>query len=368
MVVVRERRNLQGAATFEGRIGYRGPLGDPTFPRVLFDLTRQEPVLDGVARRAVFHAYPDSLPDGLTLGTYTIDELFAEKVRALTERTRPRDLYDVTFILENQPDALNLSRARDLYREKCGVKNIATPTSVGLLALVRASEELRSEWGNMLGHQLPQLPPIDSVLVRMAEQIRWLEPDVQVVGPRLAGVSAPVAGEEIVAAAGLRYWGAGIGLEAVRFAGTNRLLVEFNYHGRQRRVEPYSLRRAQTGNLLLYAWELASGQVKAFNVAKMSALRATSTPFAPRFRVEFSATAPISAPLIIVRPTGGRRPSLIPHIGPRINDGPVYVFRCTACGKLFRKRSMDGTLNAHKSRSGRVCGGRYGLYVRTDLR
>src|SRR5438105_5906014 len=96
-IVVRDRRNLQGAPTFEGRIAYRGPMADPSLPRVRFDLTRNEPLLDGVAQRGVFHAFPDTLPEGTTVGSYTIDELFAEKLRALAERTRPRDLYDVIF-------------------------------------------------------------------------------------------------------------------------------------------------------------------------------------------------------------------------------------------------------------------------------
>jgi hypothetical protein len=168
-------------------------------------------------------------------------------------------------------------------------------------------------------------------------------------------------------------------LEAVRFAGANRLLAEFTYHGKLRRVEPYSLRRAQTGNLLLYAWELASGQVKAFNVAKMSGLRATGTPFTPRYRVEFTATAPLVAPSIYVGPT--RLTSIGPRIGiaagPRMrsarrsrttSSGPTYVFRCTTCGKQFRRSRMDGALGEHKNRSGYPCYGRYGTYVGTRYR
>lgn len=377
LATVRERKNLQGGLTFEGRIGYRGPMADPTFPRVRFDLTRHEPVLDGVARRGVFHAYPDELPEGLALATYTIDELFAEKVRALAERTRPRDLYDVIFMLENQPDALDLSRSRTLFREKCGVKNLPAPTSSLLLDTIRGSAEIRSEWANMLAHQLPQLPPIDSLLARAAGLFEWLESEATAARQDLASVAAPAPDEQIVAAAGLKYWGAGVGLEAVRFAGTNRLLIEFSYHGQLRRVEPYSLRRAQTGNLLLYAWELASKKVKAFNVAKMSGLRATSAPFTPRYRVEFAATAPMSAPPIFIqRSSGTTRAGLVPRIGPRIKagpriqrtagSGPTYVYRCTVCGRTFRRKSMNGSLNEHKNRSGYPCFGRYGVYVRTQ--
>ena len=293
-ISVRDRRNKQGASTFEGRIGYRGPMADPSIPRVRFDLTRHEPILDGVARQSIFHAYPDALP-GTAIGTYTLDELFAEKLRALAERTRPRDLYDIIFILENRPEALNLDRARELFHEKCGVKQLAVPDSHALLGIVRGSEELRSEWGNMLAHQLPELPPLEAFMARIDGIFGWLDRIAVAPAAGLAAVQLGV-GEEIVAAAGLQYWGIGVGLEAVRFAGTNRLLVEFMYSGKLRRAEPYSLRRSRTGNLILYAWEQGSTPIKAFDARKISQLRATSVPFVPRYRIEFMASGAMATP------------------------------------------------------------------------
>ena len=38
-------------------------------------------------------------------------------------------------------------------------------------------------------------------------------------------------------------------------------------------VEPYSLREARTGNILLYGWERGSTHIKAFNVDKIDQLR-----------------------------------------------------------------------------------------------
>jgi hypothetical protein len=45
--------------------------------------------------------------------------------------------------------------------------------------------------------------------------------------------------------------------------------------------------------------------------------------------------------------------------------GPVYVYRCTVCGKTFERKSMDGSLNPHKHPRGCECPGRIGTYVRT---
>jgi hypothetical protein len=96
------------------------------------------------------------------------------------------------------------------------------------------------------------------------------------------------AGQTRVALRGGNYWGGGQRLEQVRFAGANRLMIEFMYHGKLRLAEPYSFRRKHTGNLLLYAWERGGTTIKSFNTAEMGALRLTDVPFTPRFLVELT--------------------------------------------------------------------------------
>ena len=370
---VHERKNLQGRITFEARMGFRGPLASPGSPKVRIDITRHEPLLDGVARQPVFHAYPDTLPGDTRVGSYTIDELFAEKLRALVERTRPRDLYDVVFILENRPEASNLARVQVLLADKCSVKGIPAPTSASLIRTVLESAELRSEWGNMLGHQLPELPPIDSVLERLEGLFGWLDRPEALPVTTLPAAPAR-AGEELVSAAGLQYWGSDLGVEAIRFAGTNRLKVEFSYSGSHRVVEPYSLRRATgTGNLLLYGWQDGSDHIKAFKVGEMVGVRATAVPFTPRYRVEFAAPGP--AELASAVPTSHRSPSgsASRSSGPRRSSlsrsrkrsGPVYVYECPHCGKRFQRDRMTPKLNQHKNKNGYRCPGKFGRHVDT---
>jgi predicted nucleotidyltransferase component of viral defense system len=293
LVVVRPRQDKLGRATFEGRIAYRGPLGVPTWPRVLFDLTQHEPVLAPATRRSIFHPYPDGPLTDARVRTYTLEELFAEKTRALLERTRPRDLYDVVYLLENQPETIDLDGARGFFRMKCAAKGIAAPSAARLVEHIRASAELRSEWSNMLAHQLPALPPVESMLGRLPELLHWIEAPVVLPGARLAAVPME-DGEQVVATPSAHFWGGGVPLEAVRFAGANRLLIEFTYDGRRRRVEPYSLRRASTGNLLLYAWEHGAGHIKAFNVVKIHDIQTTDVAFAPRYRIELTASGAVT--------------------------------------------------------------------------
>ncbi|HYB73108.1 MAG TPA: nucleotidyl transferase AbiEii/AbiGii toxin family protein [Candidatus Sulfotelmatobacter sp.] len=367
LIEVRSRADTQGKPTFQGRIAYRGPLSIPTLPRVLLDLTQHEPVLDPPVQRTPFHPYPDDLPDGGTVLAYSLEELLAEKTRALYERTRPRDLYDVVYLLENRADAFDLGRAHELFRQKCAGKGLQVPSRATLLRIVQATEELRAEWLNMLAHQLPQLPDLEALWPRLPGLLAWIDQPTAV--PIEAMLSpAPTPADTIpVAPAGIQYWG-GAPLETIRFAGASRLLLEFIYDGTRRLVEPYSLRQAATGNLLLYAWEQGGTHIKAFNIAKMADVRPTTTPFQPRYRIEFTPGGPITAPPTSSPPRLTSRPYRAPRPPGRSlpGYGPTYVFECVLCSKKFRRSANDPRLRKHKSNDGWDCPGRHGYLVNVE--
>jgi len=282
-VELKIRRDKLGRPTYQGKLGYQGPLMMPTWPRVLLDITQHEVVVAAPTRRPIFHPYPDQLPDGATAVCYSIEELFAEKTRALLERTRPRDLYDVVHLWDRR-EHVALDTVREILAKKCEAKNLPCPTTASLIAVVRTSDELRADWGNMLEHQLPALPGLDGLLDRLDEVLGWIDAQAPIAAPL-----PPARGEwdgVVVAPLGGFYWGGGQRLELVRFAGSNRLKIAFTYNGKPRLAEPYSLRRKKTGNLLLYAWEDGAQTIKAFNVAEIYSLRTTDEPFVPRYRVE----------------------------------------------------------------------------------
>lgn len=195
------------------------------------------------------------------------------------------------YLLENCFDAINLTEAQRIFVGKCESKGLAIPSSAELQVTIQQNEELRADWANMLAHQLPNLPAIDDTLARFASLIDWIEKPDFVPAEATLGVAVRASAQETaIPLSGIRYWGGGSPVERTRFAGANRLLLEFVYHGKQRLVEPYSLRQARTtGNILLYAWELGSGHIKAFKIDEMHHVGTTNTGFTPRYRVELSA-------------------------------------------------------------------------------
>ncbi len=284
-IELRARKDKLGRATFQGKIAYRGPLAMPNWPRVLLDITQHETIVAPLVRRRIFHPYTDALPDGALVLSYSMEELFAEKTRALLERTRPRDLYDVAHLWERRGDVA-IASVREVFVRKCAAKNVLAPTSASLIAMVRGSDELRADWNHMLEYQLPKLPVLDALLARLDDVLGWIDAPGPMPAPPPA--VALRAGESRFAPSGGYYWGGGQRLEQVRFAGANRLMIEFTYHGKRRLAEPYSFRRKGTGNLLLYAWEGGGRTIKAFKTSEMHDIRATDVPFTPRFYVELT--------------------------------------------------------------------------------
>ena len=367
LVDVKPRQNKQGQQTFEGRVAYRGPLAYPGSPKVRFDITRHEAIVDEPVERPILHPYPDEHPAGAVLLTYSFEELLAEKTRALRERSRPRDLYDVVHLLENAPQDLDLIEVRRLFVEKCSQKAVPVPSTAELIAIVASDAELRSEWASMLAHQLPALPDLDALLSRLPAILGWVDepsrplPETQLPQVRVAAGYAPVV------APGIRYWGGGSPLETIRFAATNRLLLEFSYHGKHRRVEPYSVRQAGTGNVLLYARELEAGHIKAYKLDEMSSVTTTGRTFSPRYQVEISAFSPVGTFASSTRSRGTRTTSRAHRLSSSraSHRGPRYVFECSYCGKRFEHRTNDPTLRAHKDKGGWNCQGRRGYWVNT---
>ena len=190
----------------------------------------------------------------------------------------------------------------------------------------------------MLAHQLPALPDLDALLSRLPAILGWVdEPSRPLPETQLPQVRVP-AGDAPVVAPGIRYWGGGSPLETIRFAATNRLLLEFSYHGRHRRVEPYSVRQAGTGNVLLYARELEAGHIKAYKLDEMSSVTTTGRTFSPRYQVEISAFSPVGTFATSTRSRGTRTTSGAHRSSSSraSHRGPRYVFECSYWRKTLR--------------------------------
>lgn len=282
------RQNRRGNPTTQGRIAYRGPSNPPTLPKVKLDLTSDEVLVGPTVQRAVLHPYSDADEIEGEVRAYSIVELLAEKTRALAERCRPRDLYDVVNI-HRHPDLVgDPAPVLATLNQKCAYVGIPVPDA-GTIEASPFRDELDQEWESMLGHQLPHLPTVAEFWRELDSVFDWL-----------AGAPVPVlerapTGTEIdptwLPPRAMTAWSYGAPLERIRFAGANRLKIELDYRaaeGRQgaRIVEPYSLRMTQIGDLLLFVVN-DRGLLRSYRVDRIAGVRILDESFTPRYVIEF---------------------------------------------------------------------------------
>lgn len=364
-------QNKRNTISCEGRIYYESHFvaGKRELPKIKLDLTADELLALPPVDRKIFHGYSDDPEKGISAKCYSFEELFAEKVRALGQRGRPRDLYDVVNLFRNE-NIPTPSVLRDLLSKKCAFKNIAIPTLDSILVF---KDELLANWEPMLGHQLPSLLKIDTYLEALPEFFSWLE-RIAVSGGAITGSTASLL--RSVSSEGEAYrprYGhlrltnmRGESLEIIRFAAGNRLCVDLRYQGSVRRIEPYSLRETQAGEILLYAVKSQTGEIRGYRIDRIEGASVTNQVFRPRYLVELSPSSQPSAPrrfgshtsLGLPRKTGRTTRT-------RSTTGPKYQFKCSYCGKVFTKVTNSSSLNPHKNKNGYPCPGRMGYFVKT---
>ncbi len=362
-------QNRRARPAAQGRISYRGPIAPSSrdLPRIKLDLTADELLALPPIDRPVSHPYSDAPEGGIMARCYSYEEVFAEKIRALAERARPRDLYDVVNLFRHEEFHPAASVIHDALAKKCTFKGIPFPT-LGTFSLLQ--EELTADWGVMLTHQLPSLPPVEAFWSELPALFAWIEEGRQPPHP----TAFPLApGDVIIRPPAGTLFVPGMStsapLEVIRFSASNRLCVELDYvddQGNQglRIIEPYSLRRTQAGDLVLHAVRADSQAHRSYSVDRIRGARTTQRTFTPRYAVELTPAGPISAPPTTYAPRAAT-PRTSTRSRTARHSGPTYVYQCGLCSKRFEHSKRDSTLRPHKNKIGWPCSGRHGIWVDT---
>jgi len=346
-------------ASSEGRVYYRGPSQTREVGSIKLDLTENERVVRPSVLRPIAHPYPDMLPAPGAVRCYAFEELFAEKIRAMGERCRPRDLYDIINLFWRSDLRTYPELIRAALEEKCATKGVEVP-NYAALAVSPLRAELESEWKNMLGHQLPALPPFEQFWAELERLFTWL--DGNLLAEDLPSiVAAGDVGEAWAPPPTIWMWGTGAPFETIRFAAANHLCVELEYGGSTRLIEPYSLRRTRDGYLLLHALHADTGAHRSYRVERIVGVGVTRQPFRPRYAVELAQSGPLFAAPTPPRATGFGSVSATHRTRARAEQ--AYIIGCRQCGKRFRRSRQNLALNPHKTPDGQSCGGRRGYLV-----
>lgn len=358
--------NPRGTISCQGKLSYRGPVSSRDMPRVKLDLTADERIVLAPVRVPVFHPYTDAPEDGIDVLSYAYEEVFGEKVRALAERTRPRDLYDVINLYRNGAALPSPAVMIDVITQKCEFKGRGFPA---LAELQQHEEELQKLWESMLNHQLPSLPPYDQYWGALPDFFAWLEGGVEPIIPAalVLGAGETILRERVLHLPVSPTIQAMI--EIIRFAAANRLMVELDYDRSTRRIEPYSLRQTRDGHILLHAFNVEKQEHRSYRIDRFNGARVTNLTFVPRYEIELSPVGSVRVAPSTARTSGGSSGGFRMARSATARARPfgqvTYVYQCPMCQKKFNRTTMSSALNKHKNDWGGQCSGRTGYLVDT---
>jgi predicted nucleotidyltransferase component of viral defense system len=107
-----------------------------------------EMILLPTEKKKIFHSYSDEL--NAEIEVYSLEEIFAEKIRALIQRTRARDLYDTGMLY----DLINKDKVLQILDEKFDFKGVILDIS----SLTKRKDDFSNAWDASLNHQLKAIP------------------------------------------------------------------------------------------------------------------------------------------------------------------------------------------------------------------
>ncbi len=331
----------------QGKIYYIGPRGNPGPTAIKLDISFSEDLMRPQVLRDIIHPYSDDMPGSVQTYCYNLEELFAEKIRALIQRSSPRDLYDIVYLfrrsdLNAEPDLI-----KEVLEHKCSMKDVAIPEANSYESII-SKDDLKSDWEAMLRRAVAHLPSMDDYWNELPALFAWLD------GEDYEVKLLPIKEEDEWQAAPV-VWESGQSelIEPIRHAAVNRLLVKLGYNMKYRLVEPYSLRHSLAGNILFYAIKLPTREIRCYRIDRIQSIEITHDPYDPVFAIEFIRKGRIPVPL-----TRRRR---------RFSSNSYkrqYTIECSVCGKRFSRSKYNTRINPHKHKDyGSKCYGTYGYLV-----
>lgn len=338
-----------GKYSAQGKIHYNGPLrrrqGVAT---IKLDLTTDEILVLKTVRKKVHHPYTDEPSPGIYANCYAFEELVAEKIRALAQRARPRDLYDVVHFFRNRQMIDNPTLVYNVLQKKCSYKKIEIPTFQHIEEHEKL-DELEPQWKFMLAHQLSHLPTFASFWNDLLPFFDWLKG--QLSEKKLVSVSTK--DEQIFYPGRVLYaHSTNFHLQRIQFAAANRVCIKLRYKNKTRTVEPLSFRTSNIGNRLFYGFEREAKHVKAYSILRIQSVEIINISYTEKYPVEISSSGSISMPPI------RRTTSVV-----ATKNDSRYIYECPICKRKFYRKKKNSKLNPHKDKNGWPCSGRRGILL-----
>ena len=137
---------------------------------VALDILSDETVVGIIKEEDVFNPYYEKK---FSVPVYSIEEILAEKLRSLLQRTRVRDYYDVWYLLTHSGNRINMEKVKGIFIKKVEQKKLSFSSKDQLLDQNKI-DQARAYYQRQLGSHLTKLPPFDKLIAELRAAITEL--------------------------------------------------------------------------------------------------------------------------------------------------------------------------------------------------
>ncbi len=321
--------------------------------KISMDITRFDRVMLDLQQVPLIHPYSDAAQVVCQIRCMKLEEIIATKLKCLLQRQHAPDLFDYAYSIKLLGGTLN--------REEV-VRTLIAKTIFGrnphvLKGILRETpfDFFKEYWGKTVICAKAVVMGAEEAIASFLSDLDSLFRIYPDNGFSQFTFFAPELRMPIMK------------------AGREQTLLKIRYKGAERMVEPYSLkyleRRDGEAKEYFYVFNRSGGSnppgVRSLVPSGFQSIENTDEKYTPQFPIELSKAGELPEEKYLFDPNKPAKSPTRFSFSSRSRTGPYYIYRCSACGKEFRRSEMNGNLNPHKNKSGYPCYGTYGIYVTT---
>lgn len=292
-IVKNKELPIPNVEALEARIYFKGFYNEEELTlKTQLDVTQFEKIYLPIQERSIIHGYSDAHEVDGTVYCQKAEEIIASKLTTLLHRCKPGDLFDLLYSTLKRKGDINRSEVVSTFLKKSIFGPRPRAAKDALLEVPLTS--FASSWGTLLV-PLAASFPFEYALDNFVGLIEALFAPFLIArtggggtGIRRGLGSPSITGNFTYCRSDVR----AIIFEAARL----RQMIEMEYGGHRRLVEPYRLeyyirKRDGVGNEYFWGWDNSGGKsrkvgIKMFFADKIRRAALTSRSFTPRYPVE----------------------------------------------------------------------------------
>lgn len=142
--------------------------------RIKLEISVDELLITNTVEKKIFHPYSDQLYSIKGVACYSLQEVIAEKIRALKQRsyTAPRDYYDLYYLTEDLSER-DWKDIVGLFKQKMKHKELSYSSAEELVSQKSITKVLKA-WDSSIAHQVLETDENDKeqIISKVAERIK----------------------------------------------------------------------------------------------------------------------------------------------------------------------------------------------------